>query len=292
MSDPIDTGTALSVRSAEASDGGGLFPGLNLREAFVFCKTAAHSGMVPAKTAEEAMMVVLAGREHGLTAMASLMNCHMIKGKFTMSADMVAALATRRGVVIELVESTSDKATYSFSGAGRTVPFSFTYTMADAKRAGLLGKSDSNWEKHPGPMLRARALTQGLRAVYPGLLSGAYLTDEIREVIDVTPVTQPSGNNGHASLGLPAPVPEASKPKDEPSPRVKLARECAEIETNLTTAQRLAARDAVGANPTQPVNGSWALDVLEAYHAALVEVRDTREPGDEQADDPEQGLPL
>lgn len=76
---------------------------------------------------------------------------------------------------------------------------------------------------------------------------------------------------------LPAP-----RPKDEPSPRVRLARECAELETDLNAAQKAEARGQAGVGPGS-VTGAWSLADLEGYHRALVAMRDSgrREPGEE-----------
>lgn len=171
--------------------GGGLYPGLNMPEVYKFCETVVESRLVPATSAPQALVVILAGREYGLSPMAALMNGHMIKGKFTLSADMIAAIATRRGATIELIETTAERAIYRFGGAGRTTPINFEYSIDDAKRAGLLRKSDSNWDKHPKAMLRARAVSQGVRAAFPGMMAGAYLPEEMDEVIDTTstPIT-------------------------------------------------------------------------------------------------------
>ena len=52
--------------------------------------------------------------------------------------------------------------------------------VAQAKRAGLL--SNQVWAKHPRAMLKARAVTEAVRALYPACLTGALTTEEAIEI--------------------------------------------------------------------------------------------------------------
>lgn len=54
-----------------------------------------------------------------------------------------------------------------------------TWTMERAKKAGLPAKD--NWQKYPEAMLSARVIAEGVRAVYPGCLSGMYLGEEVQD---------------------------------------------------------------------------------------------------------------
>jgi hypothetical protein len=51
------------------------------------------------------------------------------------------------------------------------------WTMERAKAAGLAGKEV--WKQYPRNMLRSRVISEAIRTVYPGVLSGCYLEDEI-----------------------------------------------------------------------------------------------------------------
>lgn len=173
----------MTTEITRHDDGGGLYPGLDMPQLFRLCTQIASSGLTAAKSEAQALVIVLAGREYGLSPMASLMNGHLIKGRFSMSADMMAALARSRGATIELIETTAERATYRFGGAGRTEPIDFTFDLDDAKRGGMVHKGlkdGDNWLAHPKAMLRARCISQGIRAAYPGLMAGAYLADELQ----------------------------------------------------------------------------------------------------------------
>lgn len=55
-----------------------------------------------------------------------------------------------------------------------------TFTVEDAKRAQLV-KKDSNWEKHPGDMCFARAITRLARRLFPDVIGGAHIEGEPSE---------------------------------------------------------------------------------------------------------------
>jgi hypothetical protein len=103
-----------------------------------------------------------------------------------MSADLIAGLALAKlpGSVLRVSESSDKQCVIEAGRAGQKLT-TFTYTMADAQRAGLAGKD--NWKKHPRAMLRARAITEAARAIFPDTCVGLYDPDELGAV------TAPSG---------------------------------------------------------------------------------------------------
>ena len=102
------------------------------------------------------LSTILLGRELGMPAMASLRSVHIIKGKHALSAQLMVALILKSGLAkyFRLVESTATSCTYETHRKGNPEPTIHTYTIEDAKLAGLL--SNDNWTRMPKPMLRAR----------------------------------------------------------------------------------------------------------------------------------------
>ena len=135
---------------------------------------------------EAAFAVILAGRELGLTSMQSLRSLHLIEGKPTLSADLMAALCKRSPLckAFRLVESTPTIATYEAERAGEGVT-RMSFTMAEAIAAGVAGRD--NWKKFPAAMLRARCIAAIARVVFPDLLLGVYEQDEIAAPTNDTP---------------------------------------------------------------------------------------------------------
>ena len=54
-----------------------------------------------------------------------------------------------------------------------------TWTLAQAKSIGIATKD--NWKNYPRAMLRARCLSEGIRAVYPGCVVGVYTPEEVQD---------------------------------------------------------------------------------------------------------------
>lgn len=142
-------------------------------------------------TPEAAFAVIMSGRELGLTAMQSLRSIHIIEGKPTMSADLMVALVKRSPVCryFRLAESTAERAVYETQRRDDPEPTRLAFTMSEARDAGVAGKD--NWRKFPAAMLRARAASALVRAVYPDVLLGVYDSDS-GELEDAAPAPAPT----------------------------------------------------------------------------------------------------
>lgn len=151
-----------------------------LDEAKSLSATLAKASILPqALKGKEAdvLMTVMAGAELGLGPVQSIRSIHIIEGKPSLSADLIAALCLRRPDVCEhltLKESSAKVATYSAQRRGSS-PVVMSFTIDEARQAGLLGKG--NWSKYPAAMLRARCVAAICRAVFPDLVGGLYDSD-------------------------------------------------------------------------------------------------------------------
>lgn len=149
-------------------------------QAWALSKAIHSSRLFAVESPEQALMILMAGREMGIGAMASLRGFHFIKGRPCISAQLMAALIIRSGKAEywELVESSSKSATYATKRVGGRNEQRKTFTVDDARLAQLV-KTDSNWQKYPSAMCEARASSALARVVYPDLLMGVYLPDEM-----------------------------------------------------------------------------------------------------------------
>jgi hypothetical protein len=148
--------------------------------AWALSKAIHSSRLFAVESPEQALMVVMTGREMGIGAMTSLRGFHFIKGKPCMSAQLMAALILKSGKCEywELVESSPKSATYETKRIGGRNAQRKTFTVDDAKLAQLV-KADSNWLKYPASMCEARAASALAKIVYPDLLMGVYLPEEL-----------------------------------------------------------------------------------------------------------------
>ena len=110
-------------------------------------------------------------------------NAYMLKGKPSLNADAMAGIVRRSGVCRYMVITSWDNDHCTYQCARHDEPESivhtFTYTIDMAKAQGLT--RNRNWQQMPMQMLRARALTLMLRAVYPDAVSGIYSPDELAD---------------------------------------------------------------------------------------------------------------
>ncbi len=150
-----------------------------------FMRTWGHealkSGMLPTsiKNPEAAALIILKGRELGISFMQAIAHIVVINGKPSMSAELLQAMARKNlpGLTINIVESTDTMAKAEFK---RPEPGSKPYTQVfswdDAIRAGVATKTV--WTQYPAAMLWSRAVTAGLRKVCPEALMGVSYTPE------------------------------------------------------------------------------------------------------------------
>jgi hypothetical protein len=151
------------------------------KDLFSIAQQISKSGLKPAslKTPEDVFIVLMTGVELGLQVMQSLRGIHVINGKPCMSAELLMGVCQNdsRCEYMHLVESTNTIATYITRRRNSPEPVTMSYTISDAKTAGLSG---GNWAKHPAAMLRARASSAICRAVYSDIVMGLYTEDEVQ----------------------------------------------------------------------------------------------------------------
>jgi 5'-3' exonuclease len=131
------------------------------------------------------LAIVMAGRELGMSATASLRGFHIIDGKPTLAADLIRALVIRSGAAeyFRCTERSATRATFATKRKDDhdAPPISLTYTIEEAQQA---WKGDerswnaSGWGKNPADMLVARAGSKLARLVYPDIVHGIYSPEE------------------------------------------------------------------------------------------------------------------
>jgi hypothetical protein len=158
----------------------------SLGEAMELAKMLAGSALLPRnlKTPQDVLVVMMTGKELGISTMQAVRSIWVNNGKPELSADLLVGLVKRHRDVCEwfIVEDESDEqhGVVTTKRVGAPKPERFTYTLEDARLAGLLGKD--NWRRHPKDMLLARACARAARKVYPDLVANMYLPDELEDV--------------------------------------------------------------------------------------------------------------
>lgn len=161
-------------------------------DAYRMAQALGRSGLVPSALRgkpDDILVVLLWSQSLGIDPMPGLAGIHVIDGRAGLSAEMIVALVHRHPDCryFRCVESTPERSTYETLREGSPEPTTLTWTIEDAKRAGLLGKQ--NWKKYPAEMLRARAAKNLGMAEFPDILLGVVTQDELEN--DIAPTAPP-----------------------------------------------------------------------------------------------------
>ena len=114
---------------------------------------------------DEIHACVMLGRELGLGPMRSLSWVILVDGRPSLYAEGVRALILARGHELRVTEWTKTRCVLAGRRAGSSDWQEVTYTIDDAKQAGLAGKP--TWRAYPQEMLLARATARHtLRTVH------------------------------------------------------------------------------------------------------------------------------
>ena len=144
------------------------------------------SGMLPAhiKTPQAAVAIIQKGRELGIQPMYALSNIVSIQGKPTANAELMLALIYRDHGDNAITFTHSDNTACAIAYARRSwkQPQTYTFTIEDAKAAGLL--SNQTWQKYPAAMLRARCISAVARMAFPDSIGGMYTPEELGAEVD------------------------------------------------------------------------------------------------------------
>lgn len=189
------------------------------------CDWLAKSAFVPKDyrgRPQDIAAAVMMGSELGLPTMQALQNIAVINGKPAIYGDAALAVCKAHPAFEDIEERSDDKgATCIVKRKGQT-DVSVTFTVDDAKRAGLWGKSGP-WTQYPKRMLQMRARGFALRDAFPDALKGLITREEAEDcpVAEGRVVSQSSVAIEAAQSSARAPVTQralaASKAHDGPT---------------------------------------------------------------------------
>src|SRR3954466_6585221 len=155
----------------------------SMDEAYRLAKAIVLSGTAPkgVSTPEACMIAIMHGLEIGLPPLTALQRISVINGRPTLWGDAAIGLVRGSGLC-EYVEEHIDGevAICAAKRKGEPEPIVRTFSVTDAKRAGLWGKAGP-WQQYPQRMLQMRARAFALRDGFADVLGGLYLREEIDE---------------------------------------------------------------------------------------------------------------
>lgn len=175
------------------------------------------AGMAPRglETSEKAMVAIMHGMEVGMTPMAALQSIAVVNGRPTIWGDGAIGLVRGSGKcewIKERIEGDGDNmvAICDVKRKGEADPIRATFSVADAKKAGLWGKQGP-WQQYPKRMLAMRARAFALRDGFADILRGLGIAEEVQDTPapDARSVTPPSPPRAPSPPQIAAPVEEA-----------------------------------------------------------------------------------
>lgn len=159
----------------------------SFEQALQFSQYLADSELVPKDYRGKPGNCLIAmqwGSELGLKPLQALQNIASINGRPALWGDAVIALV-RASPLCEFVIETDDGQTATCRVKRRGEPEqSRTFGMDDARTAGLLGKQGP-WTQYPKRMRQMRARAFALRDVFPDVLRGLPVAEELMDMPDV-----------------------------------------------------------------------------------------------------------
>ena len=150
-----------------------------VNEIQVMAKAFAESGMfTDAKQMGQAFVKIQAGQEIGIPPFAAMSGIHIIQGKPTLGAGLIASAVKGSGKYDYKVPQLDDKICSIDFYQGTEKIGNSTFTIEDAKKA-----LTKNIDKFPKNMLFARAISNGVKWFCPDVFSGpVYVPEEMPEV--------------------------------------------------------------------------------------------------------------
>lgn len=202
------------------------------------------------RDAAQAIVKVMAGQELGFAPIASMTGVYIVKGKVSLSANLMAAAIKRSGKynfrVRKLDAKECELAFFERAGDKWEEVGVSSFSIAEATQAGLTG--NATWKNFPRNMLYARAMSNGAKWYCPDVFGGPiYTPDELGavvdgetgEVIDLEPEpTKPQPTKPQPKQIAPTPTP-APAPQPEQGSEIIDAEPIDERPIDAITANQL-----------------------------------------------------
>jgi len=150
-------------------------------EIMTIAKSFADSGMFPdCKSMAQAAVKIQAGREFGIQPFAAMSGIHIIQGKPTIGAGLMAARVKGFGKYDYKVIEHNDKVCSIEYFQGKESIGVSTFTIEDARKAGT-----KNLDKFPKNMLFARAMSNGVKWFTPDIYEmPVYVPEEMATITE------------------------------------------------------------------------------------------------------------
>ena len=207
-----------------------------LSERMEFARALSTASLLPRAYQQNPGNVLLAmelGDALGIRPIQAINAVHVIEGKPSASADLIASLVRKAGHKLRISGDDKTATAQIIRADDPEFTYEATWTMDRARAAGLAGKGV--WKSYPAAMLKARAITEVARmgasdalygVVYTPEELGAETTGDGEPITHISQVRKPTGSAALRAAVTPAPEPGPHGPArswNPDGPKVKPA---------------------------------------------------------------------
>jgi len=139
----------------------------------------AKSGLFGMKDTNSVLALMAVAQAEGMHPATAARDFHIIQGRPALKADAMLARFQNAGGKVDWKDYTDEKVTGVFSHPNGG-ELAVTWTIEQATKIGLV-KPGSGWQKFPRAMLRSRCISEGIRSVFPGSVTGFYSPEEVAD---------------------------------------------------------------------------------------------------------------
>lgn len=160
----------------------------DLNETMRWANEIATASMLPAQYRRQPANLLFAceyADALGISRIHALTSIHVIDGKPTASAELMAAKVRAAGHKLRIAGDDTYATAQLIRHDDPDYTFEVTWTLERARAAGLTEKKGGNWKKYPAAMLRARAISEVVRMAASDVMAGVvYVPEELGVVVD------------------------------------------------------------------------------------------------------------
>jgi hypothetical protein len=245
----------------------------NLEEALKFAEIMSKSDLVPRDFRDKPGNILVAiqkGLEIGLSPMAALESIAVINGRASLWGDALLGLVqvSPQYEWHNEAESTPTKGVCIVKRKGHE-PHRVEFSIEDAKRAGLLGKSGP-WQQYTARMLTLRARAFALRDKFADVLKGLSMAEEALD----SPQSQPQTVSAEVQPAAPPSLKDKLKARlEEPTAVVVEAVQPSPAQALQDAAQELAGEpvEVTVEDTSVPPPFVWRMGKWKSAHIADID---------------------
>lgn len=218
-----------------------------LAEMIEWSKAMASGDMLPRQYRDKPANLMFAceyADALGIPRINALTSVHVIDGKPTASAELIASLVRKAGHKMRIDVNKNEMyvdVTIIRADDPDYIPSPIRWDEAEARRAGKWG-TKGPWTNYTISMLRSRAITEAARTWASDALYGVvYTAEELGAVVDEDGNPVPAPRAQQAQSSRPRSISEALAPVPEPEPET--AEVVVDVESLLTAVEEASSTD-------------------------------------------------